>query len=165
MAGINDGLFDNKVMLPTLTDAERDLRDRFVAEYVIDRNEYKATMRLGYMSSVATSYSQIFMNCPYVQKRIAEQMYAPQPHLNKESAAAFAVNTLAQVMASGGYKERVSAAKVWADIHGLNAPTKTENKHMISGGVMLIPAIADIDAWEREAVNSQAQLVEDTRNG
>lgn len=165
MAGINDGLFDGSVMLPTLSDAERDLRDKFVNEYVIDRNEYKATLRLGYMHSVATSYSQIFMNCPYVQKRIVERMFTTSEHVTPESAKAFAVNTLSQVMLSGGYKEKIGATKLWADIHGLNAPIKTDNKHTISGGVMLIPAIADIDAWEREATNSQSKLVEDTRNG
>lgn len=165
MAGINDGLFDNSVMLPMLTDAERELRDRFVTQYVIDRNEYKATLRLGYMHSVATSYSQIFMNCSYVQKRITEQMFTQPEHVNPGSAKALAVNTLAQIMLSAGYKEKIGATKLWNDIHGLNAPTKTDNKHTISGGVMVVPAIADIDAWEREATNSQSKLVEDTRNG
>lgn len=166
MAVNNDGLYDSKVMAPKLTDAERELRDRFVQQYIVDRNEYKATIRLGYLHSVASSYSTLFMNCPYVQKRIIEEMSSPNFAQDEKSRdSALMKNTLRQVILSGANKDKVSASKALGDIHGINtsANKKDANKGIL-GGVMVVPAIADIDAWEKEALASQGKLVEDTRH-
>ena len=56
-----------------LTKRERDIRDRFVTEYIVDYNAFQAALRCGYQEAYATDYSQKFMREPYVQQQIVKR--------------------------------------------------------------------------------------------
>lgn len=166
MYDMQSGLLDSKVMAPKLTDAERELREKFVAEYLKDGDQYKATLRIGFLHSVASEYSLIFMNCPYVQRRITEAMTTPsfeQEERNRDSS--LVKNSLRQVIMSGGYANKINASRALSDLHGLGESNNKKNgTGAVLGGVMVVPAIADIDAWEKEALASQNKLVQDTKH-
>ena len=43
-----------------LSAAEQALRDRFVAQYLLDYDEYKAAIRIGYTPAYAKEFSKLF---------------------------------------------------------------------------------------------------------
>ncbi len=59
---------------------------------------------------------------------------------------------------------RVAALAKLMSHYGMDAPAKTQNEHLHRGGVMMVPAIADINDWELAATNSQTRLVQEARS-
>ena len=72
-----------------------------VKEYLKDKDAYLATIRTGYLESVALNYAQIFLRCTYVQRKIQDAKYRPQavdPKIEKQ-------NDLRKVVPPGLYAE------------------------------------------------------------
>lgn len=89
MAGEQPGMsFWNELVLqPALSPVEKELRDRFVAQYLIDYDAWAAALRVGFMKSVAMTYAQELMEDPYVRREISrlEQQKAANPEKEKDS--------------------------------------------------------------------------------
>lgn len=156
---------DPAVMEPGLSESNKALRDLFVKEFLVDHDEYKACLRIGFLPSVAANYSQQFINEGYVQREIARLEREPvlDDKLQTEHDRQLTLTTLREAMQRGPYSSRVQAASKFAAILGLDAPIKTQNEHLHKGGVMMVPAISDVEAWEKAAQESQERLLEETQ--
>lgn len=153
-------------MEPELTERERALRDLFVNEYLVDYNEFRAAQRCGFQASFAKDYAIKFMNESYVQKRIKAVEHGPidgpsKDKYDKERVRAILMKEALDPSSTGS--ARVSAAAKLAVILGMDAPTKTINENVNKGGVLMVPAIANLDDWQAIAQASQAKLVADAR--
>lgn len=164
MAGEGWGAYwgDPRIMEPKMSSDERALKDLFVQQYIIDYNEYNAALRMGLAPSVAATYCKQLLDDGYVQREIVrlrrEEQIDEKAQRAQDRELAFA--TLRKVMEIGSPAAMVAATRVMADMHGFNAPIKTQNEHSHRGGVMMVPAIADIEEWEKAAAASQEKLVE-----
>jgi hypothetical protein len=148
-----------------LTEQERALRDRFVDEYLVDYDATKACMRVGFSLSFAVEYGKQFICEAYVQKRIKR---AEQLKLDAEAAHDYDANRVRAVLMRWAHCDHgptaVAAARQLCVIMGLDGkPEEEEGSAGVQGGVMMVPAIADVDEWEKTAVQSQQKLTEFAR--
>lgn len=156
---------DARVMESGMSPGEKALRDKFINEYLVDFDEYRAALRVGFLPSVAATYCKQFMNEGYVQREIARLQREQQldPKEQQERDRELTLSTLRQAMQNGPYASRVQAAAKFSAILGLDAPIKTQNENIHKGGVMMVPAIANVEDWEKAAQSSQEKLVEETQ--
>lgn len=117
-------------MADTLTKQEKALRQRFVAEYLVDYDAIGAAIRLGYQEAFAQQYAKQFLTEPYTLKLI------------KEKEAEFGILTEddqhRKKIVAGLYREahsrfnsgsaRVAALTQLAKIIGIEAPVKTQQE-------------------------------------
>ncbi len=68
--------WDPLVMQSPLSPEEKVLRERFVDEYLRDHDPFAATVRVGYLSSVAADYARLLLMDHYVQKLLADRRTA-----------------------------------------------------------------------------------------
>lgn len=153
-------------MEPELTEREKELRNKFVDEYLVDYNGFKAAQRVGFQAAFAKDYALKFLSESYVAQRIKAVEHAKTDPVavekyNKERVIA----TLIEVMTCDWAKHsaRVAASAKLAAIYGMDKPVETKNEHTHKGGVLMVPAIANLDDWEAVAKASQAKLAADVR--
>lgn len=65
--------WNDMVLQPSLSPAEKQLRDRFVTEYLVDYNAWAACVRVGFIKSVAMTYASELMEDPYVRREISRR--------------------------------------------------------------------------------------------
>lgn len=114
----------------TLTKQERDFRERFVEQYLVDYDAYSAAIRLGYQEAFARQYAKQFMAEPYTLNRIAEReaemgiLTEEDQHRKKIVAGLYreAYNR------SNSGSARVAALAQLAKIIGIEAPAKTQQE-------------------------------------
>lgn len=156
-------------MASELSAAEKNLRDQFVAQYMIDFNARAAALRVGFSASFASDYGQRFMDEPYVRQRIAEsqQAVADDPKAeSEETKRRIRARLLHEAYYTGpgsSHAARVSALAKLAAFYGMDAPVKTVNEHLHRGGVMCVPAIASVEDWEKAATESQEKLRQESQ--
>lgn len=169
MTAETSGFWADAAMAPQLSTAERELRLRFIDEYMFDRDAYHACIRIGVMQTMAIEYANKFIGEPFVQQEIArrDREMAADPKLEQEM-------TKRQVRAAllreahyrgpgASHAARVGALIKLGAILGMDAPIKTQNEHLHRGGVMEVPPMANLDQWERDAMASQGKLVTDSK--
>lgn len=154
-------------MEPELTERERALRDLFVNEYLVDYHPVLAAQRCGFQVSFAKDYAVKFMNEAYVQKRIKALEHAEVEgdaldKYDKKRVRAILMKEALDPTSTGS--ARVSAAAKLVAVLGMDAPVKTINENVNKGGVLMVPAIANLDDWQAIAQASQAKLVADARS-
>ncbi|CAM0077206.1 terminase small subunit [Vibrio phage K251 g3] len=160
------------------TQADKELRDRFIREYLRDYNAYAACVRIGFMDEVALENAKLYMEEPYVRRGIADAEGQRASHLQTEQDNDLStlpegfvphdLETDKQRIVSGLFREafykgagashasRVSALGKLADIYKLTKEEQTDDK--VASNVMVVPAIGSVDAWEGEASKQQAEL-------
>lgn len=117
----------------TLTERERELRSRFVDEYLVDYIPIAAAIRIGYQESFAEQYARQFLREPYTLQLIAEREQElgveeeEDRHRKKVIAGLYRE---AHAMRNTG-SARVAALTAIARIVGLEAPVKTKNEHNV----------------------------------
>lgn len=122
-----------------LTPNERDFRDRFVLEYLADFDYTGAAIRLGFPENVAQLYGRKFKHDSYVRQRIAHatstQWEDPEAVMKQQKQ-----RVLSSLLKEANYKgpgashsARVAALAKLAQIHGLEAPTKTKSEIIHKG--------------------------------
>jgi hypothetical protein len=127
---------------PAMSRAERTLRRKFVAQYMVDYDAVDACIRLGYRDPFAKQYAQKFLEEPYTRQLIAEEeAKLGLDELKKHKIAAVA----------GLYREarsplntgaaRVAAWAMLAKITGMEAPTKVQQ---------VLPQVGNADLAELE---------------
>lgn len=161
---------DATEMEPELSEKEREIRDRFVDEFLVDRNPYSACLRIGYMSAFALEYSKRFMQESYVQKRIKEREFnigivgEESEEIKDENRKRIIASLNREAHYYGpnsSHAARVSALSKLAAIYGVDKLENPDDDE--EGGVMLVPSHQDIDAWEKAAATSQQELQRDVR--
>lgn len=162
--------WDASVMQSELSPAEKDLRDRFVDQYLIDMDAIAAAMRIGFMRRVAFTYSQQLMDEPYVLQRITDKQRTAVEN-PKEAQKSRKADIEASLWREAHYRgpdashsARVSALAKLCNINDMDGTTKVKSDVTHRGGVMLVPAIASIDDWEKAATASQEKLISEARH-
>ena len=149
-----------------LSPVEKQLRDRFVEEFMHDRSPFHAAIRCGFQATFAKQYADQFMNESYVQRKIKE--LETKVNEDKEDEISedekLVLRTLREAMKVGPFASRVAAANKMSAIRGMDAPTKSEQTIHHRGGVMQVPGISNIEDWEKQASESQGKLISDTQN-
>jgi hypothetical protein len=155
-------------MAPELTEQERALRDRFVDEYLVDYSPLNAARRVGFSNAFAEEYAKRFMTEPYVRQRIKRLETSSQ--VDEEDLEEYNKKRIrAQLMREAHDQFSTGAARVAAlgklmSMYGMDAPTRIQQEIEHRGGVMRVPAIANLDDWERTAMAEQAKLTEAARS-
>jgi hypothetical protein len=126
-------------MQPELSTAEREFRDRFVAEYLLDYSAVEACYRMGFAKEYATEYSHMYMNDAYVQREI-KRLEVIQNVEGPESDEAFRRRIKASLFREAHNQfskpsSRVAALRALADLYGMNAPIKQEIKTTVESNV------------------------------
>lgn len=151
-----------------LSPKEKQLRDRFVDEYILDFDHIAAAMRIGFGASFAQTYAERFMQEPYVQKAIADKQLALaederlEAELDRRRIRAALMREAHYRGPGSSHAARVSALAKLAAIRDMDAPTKIKADVNLRGGVMMVPAIASIEEWETAAQASQGNLQRDS---
>jgi hypothetical protein len=154
-----------------LSEEDKALRDTFVAEYLVDYSPVDAAIRCGFMASIAAEFGNKLLSETYVQRKLKqEQLATPagkqeasdEEELHKRKILAALMREAHNHMISGA--ARVAALSRLAAIYKMDQPTKGDDVGLHRGGVMMVPAIASLDAWENAAVASQTQLVLEARS-
>ncbi len=158
------------VMQPELSLAEKTLKNNFVTEYLIDFDAWAAAIRIGFLSSVAVQYAQQMMECPYVRREISRRQLE-EPVDPRESAKETKKQIAASLLREAHYRgpgsshsARVAALGKLAQINDMDAPTKIVSDVTHRGGVMMVPAIASVEEWEKAAITSQEKLAQEARH-
>jgi hypothetical protein len=160
--------WDPLLMEPALSAQEKALRDRFVTEYLIDYDAWAACVRVGFLKSVAGAYAADFMQEPYVQREILRRQLQedadPKGALkNKKKWVEMNLLQAAQFKGEGSsHSARVSALSKLCNIYDMDGATKIKANVTHKGGVMMVPAIANVDEWEAHASKHQDKLIEDS---
>ena len=132
----------NDLSVQSLTDAEKELRDRYVKEYLVDFNYADAAIRIGYSKDMALIWAARFKYEPYVQNKVTEALLE-----EPDDPAAYSIAQQRRIKNSlfreANYRgtnsthgSRVSALGKLADIYGMNAPIKSQVTH--DGGQELL---------------------------
>lgn len=152
------------------SEQEQALRDTFIAEYLVDYDAIAAALRCGFAKSFAEDYAKKFMAEPYVQRKLkAEQLDPPTTKEGEEAEKALRRRKIIAALMREAHNplvsgsSRVAALSRLAVIEGLDQPDKGPAE-LHRGGVMMVPAIADLDKWEATAMSSQERLVLEARS-
>lgn len=110
--------------------AEIEVRQRFVAEYVIDHDGRLAALRIGFNANFAVDYAKKFLSEPYVQQLIKAHLYAVEndPEFNKKRVMAALFKEANNHGPGSSHSARVSALAKLTSVLGMDAPAKSESK-------------------------------------
>jgi hypothetical protein len=124
------GEIEEEELSIALTKMEKVTRNRFVDEYLIDRDATKAAARIGYSPTFAGQYGAMFMQETYTLKRIADKELNvvekddAESHRQKIIAALYReANHTGEGSSHGA---RVAALAKLSLVFGLDAPVKSE---------------------------------------
>lgn len=155
-----------------LSQREKELRDKFVNQYLVDYDYTAAAVRIGFLGIVAVEYGSRFRYDPYVQRAIARSTGSQydDPESVKKLHRQRVLNGL---MKESNYRgmgsshgARVSALSKLATIHGLEAPTKTESK-ITHTGEQKVKVTHDFDfaSLDTDELGMVRKLLEGRVNG
>lgn len=152
------GLDEGRSPYHELTKTDMDFRDKFVEQYILDYDEHAAALRCGYMDPWAAEHAKRLMVDPYVRWKIKdmEEKADNDPEIEKKRIIAALNREAHNTGAGSSHSARVTALTKLATIYGLEPDPKG---NVLAGNVMVVPALADVTAWEQSAKNSQEALV------
>ena len=149
----------------TLTVRERQLRDKFVMEYMVDHNYTKAATRTGWPNGQAQEMGTIFMYDPYTQKAIANAMSAadhcPEVELSEQQKIKNLLFKEATSYGLGSSQSgRVAALSKLSSIHGMDKPTQTESLITNQGSVDLnLKQSFDFETMDEKSIELMRKLL------
>lgn len=143
-------------MATNLTELERELRDRFVDEYLKDYDQTRALIRCGYAQQYAKDYAIRFMAEPYTLSRLEEKsrelgvMTEDDIHRKRIIAGLYReANNMGTGSSHGG---RVSAYSQLSKILGIEAPVKTQTEMKVTG---IGPDVSHLSVADLEAIKNK----------
>jgi len=145
--------------------SEKTLRDNFVTEYLKDHDAWAAAVRVGYLHNVAHEYASFLMQEPYVQREIYRRQaeLASNPKESEKHERHMIKQWLIEQARYKGpgssHSARVSALAKLCNILDMDGTAKVKSEVTHKGGVMLVPAIASVDEWEKQATVAQDALI------
>ncbi len=156
-----------------LSQREIALRDLFVAEYLVDYDMMKAAMRCGFAQQMAVEYGQKLFYDSYVQVKLSRIGIGKND--GSEETVAYDKKRIQEALMreahnygpGSSHAARVSALKALAEIHSLveRKVAGQKSANAPQGGVMTVPAIADLTEWEQAASASQDALIQHAGTG
>jgi hypothetical protein len=157
-------------MEPELTDLEKQLRVRFVDEYMYDRSPVAAAMRVGFMRSFAQDFATKFMDESFVRKLIREREEAFISNNHEQAEAKKKAIELALIHEANyrgpgsSHAARVTALTNLAKLYDMDKIKKDAPDLAAVSGVMVVPAMGDVDNWGDSAAEQQKKLKETVRD-
>lgn len=153
-------------MEPEPTEQERALYDLFCQEYLVDLDATRAASRCGFQAGLAADYGKMLYTKSYIQKRLAALQRMKGDEVAERDFDA--INTRARLRAIINDDRQKAAARVAAArelnaMHERKMQAKALDAVNQRGGIVMLPAIANLDEWEKAAVGSQAALAEASR--
>lgn len=154
-------------MQPELSVAEREFRDRFVTEYLVDYSPSEACMRLGFAREYANDYAHMYMHDAYVQREVKRREVIENVE-GPTSDEAFRRRIKASLFREAHNQfakpsSRIAALKALADIYGMNAPIKQEITATIESNVKFYLPDNGRDRAAAAAVHVVPQVAEDAQ--
>lgn len=150
-------------MEPEFTEQEKAVRNRFVDEYLVDFSPLNAARRVGFSNAFAEQYAKRFMQEAYVRNRIEAMKH--KTNVDEEALEEYDKRRIRQQLMREAHDQfntgaaRVAALSKLMSLYGMDAPLKMKQEIEHRGGVMMVPAIANLNDWERTAMTSQQKLV------
>lgn len=166
---VQDATIDEPNYSVVYTPRAKELRDKFVRQYLIDYDQTAAALRVGYPKSIADTYGKLFMDEPYV----AQQIRIVDGNQEEDTPESRRKMIIAGLRREANYRgpgcsqaARVAAFSRLAIIEGIDAPTRTkteltgaDGQPLNAGGFIVIPGIITEEEWEAKAAEQQAKLV------
>jgi len=154
-------------MEPEPVGQEREVLDRFCAEYMIDGDYVAAAFRVGFQDGFAQQYGKQFLNRSYVQRRLrAMKDTKPVSAKDTDEYMKQAVARRMYEIAMDPLSKRsdaVRAAQRLATLHAWDQPAQRATVGAgHASGVIVVP-VGSLDEWEAAATASQNKLIEDSR--
>jgi phage terminase small subunit len=151
-----------------LTPRMKAMRDRFIAEFLVDWSGPNAYIRAGGPASTAAKMASEYLREPYVTKKIYEVLESMEEAeiISRKKVLAGLIREAHYQGIGASHGARVSAWSKLANILGMeqvNVRVEGNVDHNVRGGVMVVPVVPGTDAWEQLASNTQKQLKEDVR--
>lgn len=149
-----------------LNAAERQIRDQFVVQYLQDYNSVLACIRLGFQEVYARTWGPKLLAESYTQRKLQETINGRKAQLEENtdtehSQIIEALRREANYYGPGASQSaRVAALAHLAKLTGMEPAGKAQEV-LHRGGVMLVPATADIGDWQAAALASQQALQKD----
>lgn len=153
------------------TEREKDLRRRFVEQYLIDYDAPDACRRIGFTGSLALEYARKFMDETFVKQLITERESRP---MDVDASAEDDADVMRRRIITSLLREsktvgpgsshaaRVAALNKLASLYGLTDQRKPLEDGAVRGGVMRVPEPpASLNTWEELAAQQQASLMQD----
>lgn len=149
---------------------EKQLRDRFVQEYMIDYDKVKAAQRIGYGKSYALQYGTMLFNEPYVQREIKRlEGSTSAVGGTPEDEEAFKKRIIAGLVREANYHgsgssqaARVAALGKLAQLSGMEPAHKSSVDLTTQGnamqGAFVVPGIMTPEQWAEAAAAQQDAL-------
>jgi len=134
------------------------LYDKFVEEYLKDRDSTAAAARVGFAPTHAGYWGGELLKIGYVSKLIRDADYS-ELDLDKRSRLYLSwMEEHAMYKGHGSsHAARVSATKMLLDIATGEAAKRAVQEH-IQGGVMIVPVVDSVEHWADDAARMQKQL-------
>lgn len=155
-----------------LSEREKETRQRFVKEYMVDQDALRACLRLGYSYPFASQFSKSFMQCPFVQQLLSKADDSPteDEEVDELKEKLRIRNHLWREARNYGpgssQAARVAALAKLSSFYGMDAPTRTKNEHTgpngeplgDSVGVFIYPGAVTEEQWAQQAQAQQEEL-------
>lgn len=157
-------------MEPELTGPEKELRIRFVDEFMYDRNSYAAAMRVGFGAAFANDFSKKFMQESFVRKLIREreeQLISNDPgqlDIKRKMIEQCLLQEANYRGPGSSHSARVTALTNLAKLYGMEIKETAPEDENSVGGVMVVGAITDPDTWGASALEQQSKLKETVKD-
>lgn len=142
----------------TYLPSELEFRQNFAAEYVKDNDAVQALMRCGMVALYAMQHATEIMEEPYVQELISRESFKFQELDVTKELKEESIMELRRIISSKTAKDsdKISAISKLSSIYGWESNGNTD----LPSGVMIVPAMTDVDSWSTMAVASQEALKE-----
>lgn len=158
----------------TYTYREKQLRDLFINEYLVDYDVVGAAVRVGYGKSYAATFGARFMNEPYVMREIRRKE-GLATNDSAEDKEAFKKRIIAGLVREANYRgpgasqsARVAALAKLASLNGMDPTIRSATEltgkdgQPLGAGTFVIPGIMTPEQWEQAAAAQQEALTSST---
>lgn len=150
---------------PPPSNLQKKLFDDFIEQYMMDFDAYAACVRMGVERNIVVASVASYMSEGYVQREIyrrtVEDDKNPGLTLKRKKKL---IEALLFKRAQMNGTDCVAALSKLCNILDMDGTTKIKADVHHRGGVMMVPAIASVDEWEKAATASQNKLMEDARH-
>ena len=144
------------------TEIEKETMRRFCEEWIHDRDDMNAAIRIGITNLYAKSVAMDFLSTAYCQNYIKElttktDSIVSDDELLRQELIRNLLSILKKDGADVSQAARIAAAKQISDLMGLSKKVEVDTATQISN-VMICPAPLSIDDWSKNAQAQQAEL-------
>lgn len=137
--------------------------ERFVQEFLIDRDPIAAALRTGVAAVAVKRKAQQWMSSPDIQKRIQEATDNQDPETMVSAQRIIAGFLDVAFDRSAPSASRNTALRELAAMKGLYPKEDKDQSKKYAKSVMLVPADVPLSDWSRQALEQQKKLKDDVR--